>query len=559
MLFWFCFFIIAKLLKLQKRGWEVGPGYLFAKTTKLNRFINKVAFKFPRFWRVLFTIGIGFGFFAMVFTMIWLGINLHALITDPRPENAVVPFIPGVTVTGLPLLYMILPIAIIMFAHELAHGIAARIDRVTIKSSGVLAFILLFGAFVELDDEQAAKKSRLTRQRIFVAGSFMNMIIALFSLIFVQNMYQIGPGAYLYHVLDEGPSFGKLNPSEIIISVNGTPIKNQIHLSEVLDQFKPFDPVLFTVRNLDGSLENRTVTAGFNKTATFTFWNSILIFDGSITNGTLDDLKNNDQQILTLNSSLNVLNFTLLINPSSYNLSEVNLTAIFIDLQINASLEMFETSKVFLINYSNQLSNYELLSFQNLSTEVSHTANITQAAGYTLQDYVNNSNFMAFNFFFNDTMDFNLSIDLCKVYILTDSSKSYFGIITTYNVEDRELAVIFGPLAPHIYQTFTYLYMFSLAVGLINLLPIPPFDGDHLLISLFPRQKINAKDDLLNQGEESEIKDQKDEIIKSKEPWTWTKTIIWSIRGLAIFLFVSNIVLSLILFDIFTIFRGIFY
>ncbi len=558
LLFWFCFYLLGKLFKLEKRGWEIGPGYLFAKTTRLNRFINKVGKRFPRFWRVLFTIGIGFGFFAMIFTMIWLGINLYSLITAPKPENAVVPFIPGVTVTGLPLLYMILPIAIIMFAHELAHGVAARIDGVTVKSSGFLALILLFGAFVELDDQQAAKKKRQTRQRIYVAGSFINLIIALFSLIIVTNMYRVGEGSYLYLVEEDGPSYGILQPNEIIIQVNGTPIKDSAQLITILDQFKPFDPVNFTLEGQDGSISERIVIAAFNRSRTYCPWKDYLIKNGSDSSGALEDISASNQARLTLNSSNNYLNFSLLIDLSNFSLSLQDLAWLIIDLDLNAGLNNFDTSSVYLVNFTDPLHNYEIFSLQNLFSEVSLTGNISKIAGYNLTHYLNDSNFLELNFiFYNASSEFGVSVDLCKLYALTNQTDAIFGIWIGDYFVDRELAILFGPLAPHVYQTLFYLYMFSLAVGLINLLPIPPFDGDKLFTSLFDRDTPHSNTS--ESSKENANKNLNNRKPKMKEPWTWEKTFIWCIRGLAIFLFLANIILSLILFDIFTIFRGILY
>ncbi len=555
LLFWMCLYIIGKLLKLEKRGWEIAPGFLLAKTTRLNRFINKVAMRSPRFWRVLWTIGIGFGFFAMGFTMFWLGINLHALITAPQPENAIVPFIPGVTVTGLPLLYMIIPIAIIMLSHEIAHGIAARIDGVTVKSSGFLALIILFGAFVEFDEEQAAKKSRLTRQRIFVAGSFINLIIALFSLIIVTNMYAVGEGSYLYKVEENSPSYGILQPEEIIIGVNGVSITDSVQLDTFLDQFKPFDPVVFTTKSDVGTITNGTVITGFNRSKINNPWENLKIYNGTLVNGALENLTVNDQFRVTFNSSNNYLNFSFLINISTYGMDASNLTTLVVDLNINASLDNFNISKVVLVNFSSQNQPYEFFTLQNLSSENILTGNITRNAGFALEDYVNGSDILALNFAFNDSSEFEVSIDLCKLYMIDNQTSGYFGIWIGDYLVDRELALIFGPLAPHIHQTFFYLYMFSLAVGLINLLPIPPFDGDHLFVSLFKKQQpvLNEKN-ASNQSKNDESKNH-----KPKEPWTWRNTVIWSVRGLAIFLFLSNIILSLILFDIFSIFSGIFY
>jgi membrane-associated protease RseP (regulator of RpoE activity) len=556
LLFWFCFYVIAKLVKLEKRGWDVGPVWFMARTTRLNRFINRIALRFPRFWKVLMTIGIGFGFGGMVFTMVWLGINLYTLITAPAPENALVPFIPGVTVTGSILLYMILPIAIIMLGHEIAHGIAARIDGITVKSSGFLALFFLFGAFVEIDDEQASKKNRLTRQRIFAAGSFINLIIAMFSLIFIANMYKIGQGAYLYDVQKNGPSYDHLSPNEIIIQVNGTEIIDQWHLSGVLDQFKPFDPVLFTVKMENGTLVNRTVIPSFNHTAAYNPWSSLEIHQGTNLNGNISSLSKFDQAKIIFESIDEILNFSLIINVSNSIVPVKNFTALFVDLGIIANSSSFSQSVVFIINYSNFAANYGLFSLQNLLSGINVTGNITRTAGYALEDYFNASKCLALNFVFNSSSAFRIEMNLCKLYILTNRTESYFGITTTYNVEPRELALLFGPLAPHIQKMGNFLFSFSFAVGLINLLPIPPFDGDKLFVSLF--EKAKPESDIPDSSKKENDEESKSKPPKPKEPWTWKKTVIWSVRSVAIFLFISNIVLSIYLFNVFTLFSSFF-
>ncbi len=558
LLFWFCFYGLAKLLKLEKRGWEIGPGYFMARTTRLNRLINKIAKRFPRFWRVLWTIGIGFGFGAMIFGLIFLGFNLYALITAPQPENALVPFIPGVTVTGSVLLYMILPIAIIMLAHEIAHGIACRIGGVKVKSSGVLALIILFGAFVEPDDEQLATKSRVARQRIYAAGSFANLIVAFFAMLLLVNMYSVGNGAQLVRVVENSPSSGNLSANELILEVNGTQITYD-NLSINLDPFKPYDPVLFTVKTENGSIQNRTVIAGFDRSKiNYTSWELIQIHNGSLSNGSLISLSNYDLDILTLQSANGYLNFSLFINLTNENILPPKIIAFVIDLAIKANVTNFNSSQISLKSYQNITQNYQFFSSLDLFSGFNGSSAITQIAGYNLSHFINSynsSNYITLNFAFNNSIDFLIWMDLCRIYVIENDTDSYFGIVYKVNLIDRELAIILGPLAPHVYQMLLYLYIFSFAVGIINLLPIPPFDGDALFVSLFKSPKpVNTS----NSENKEKTEDSNSEEPKLKEPWTWKNTVIWSVRILAIFLFLSNIILSIINFNIFTLFSTIF-
>jgi membrane-associated protease RseP (regulator of RpoE activity) len=549
LLFWFCFWGIAKLLKLEKRGWEVGPGFFLAKTTRLNRFINKLANRFPRFWRVIWTLGIGFGFGMMIFGMVWLSINLYALITAPSPENALVPVIPGVTVSGTVLLYMIIPIAVIMLSHELAHGIAARIEKIKVKSSGILAFIVLFGAFVEPDEEQMPKIKRVSRQRIYAAGSFSNLVIAFFALILLVNMYHIGNEAHLAYVRDDGPSYGSLQPNELVLAINGTPVIYS-NLSLALDSYGPFEPVLFTTQAANGTIFNRTTVPGFDRSQiNDTPWIGLTVYSGLNISGNLSALRIPDQKLLILNSSNNLLNFTLTLNLSMTTIDLDNLTALAVDLGLNASENMLDVAKIFLLNSSNPLQNYELFSLQNLSHGIETTSGLSKAAGYDLKDFFNATNCLNLNFVFNHTSNFTLWLDLCRIYLIQNNTESYYGIGFGPYITDRALATIFGPLAPHVYQTLYYIVMFSFAVAIINLLPVPPFDGDKLFTALFDRDvSQNSAKEQQTEGDSTEEKPP-----KPKEPWTWTKTLIWGVRIFALSIFLGNIILSIINFNILTI------
>ena len=84
-------------------------------------------------------IGIIFGYFGLGFVMYYLTVNLIQLIIQPQITNVVAPLIPGVTVYGQPLLYVLISIGVIAVSHEFAHGIAARLDK--IRLSGCAAHI----------------------------------------------------------------------------------------------------------------------------------------------------------------------------------------------------------------------------------------------------------------------------------------------------------------------------------------------------------------------------------------------------------------------------------
>jgi hypothetical protein len=151
-LLWLIIYAIAQYLgveRLQQKGVEAGTPFFFMwKTQRLNAFLTRMGKKFPL---IFFNIGIVVGFGGMIFSFWMFGENLIKFFIEPAAAGGVVPIIPGVTITGLPLLYMLVGLAVAILTHEFAHGLASSRDNIPIKSSGLIAFLVLFGAFVEPD------------------------------------------------------------------------------------------------------------------------------------------------------------------------------------------------------------------------------------------------------------------------------------------------------------------------------------------------------------------------------------------------------------------------
>ncbi|MEM2916510.1 MAG: site-2 protease family protein [Candidatus Woesearchaeota archaeon] len=83
----------------------------------------------------------------------------------------------------VPFFYWIISIVFIMLVHESSHGIIARAHNVKIKSTG-FAFLgaiipIVPGAFVEIDENHLAKKSKFAQLSVFSAGPFANIVFGL--------------------------------------------------------------------------------------------------------------------------------------------------------------------------------------------------------------------------------------------------------------------------------------------------------------------------------------------------------------------------------------------
>ena len=89
---------------------------------------------------------------------------------------------PGSTIY-VPLGYGLISLATVLIVHEFSHGILSRVEKINIKSVGLLLFTILPGAFVEPDEEELVKSSRLSQLRVYAAGSMANIALAIVALL----------------------------------------------------------------------------------------------------------------------------------------------------------------------------------------------------------------------------------------------------------------------------------------------------------------------------------------------------------------------------------------
>jgi membrane-associated protease RseP (regulator of RpoE activity) len=230
---WILVYVLAQFIgfdKLNEKGFEANtPFFLLIKTERLNAFLTKWGKKFPRaFWNV----GIVVGFGGMLFGSYIFLDNFLKFFTRPAQAGGVVPIIPGVTITGLPLIYMLIGLAVTLITHEFAHGLASSRDDIPIKSSGLLFFYVIFGGFVEPDEETFNQVEPKSRMRLLAAGSFANLITGLIVFVLIANFNPIASiaynqpnGAYIYDTQADSPGAAALQIGDVIVGLNETTIE----------------------------------------------------------------------------------------------------------------------------------------------------------------------------------------------------------------------------------------------------------------------------------------------------------------------------------------------
>jgi membrane-associated protease RseP (regulator of RpoE activity) len=287
--------IVALLFKDRLKIDIEGP-VMMRRTKRLRDFIDSVAMKSPRSWRLIMNIGVPLSF---IFMAVIVGIIIYTLPTTfTNPQLQLV--LPGVDIPGSPVLiplgYGIIALMTVLVVHEFGHGIIARIEGVKIDSIGVLLLAVLPGAFVEPNEEDVQNSERIQKLRIYAAGSIFNMILAAISLIivlFISLMiigsvfigipgftipttdleihsfgYTItGPvfptfhnnGVEITSVVPNSPADGILPQGTIVQSVNGVDVSNINNYVAVLNQTKIGENISFQT-----TTGNYTIKAGVN-------------------------------------------------------------------------------------------------------------------------------------------------------------------------------------------------------------------------------------------------------------------------------------------------------
>lgn len=179
------FVILAIWAYFDRKNIEFKYIILLRKTKKGLKILDKIA-SFKRFWKVVGAIAIVSCFLMMVDGLRGIVIASFMIISGQIKESLgglVLP-VPSATPVfgpgfiGLPFLFWIIILPTILFPHEIAHGIMCRLEKIKIKSMGVILLLVLPGAFVEPDEDEIKKSRLITKLRIFSAGSFANLLVA---------------------------------------------------------------------------------------------------------------------------------------------------------------------------------------------------------------------------------------------------------------------------------------------------------------------------------------------------------------------------------------------
>ena len=236
--------------QLTDHGVEVNFPLLMWKTQRLRGFIDRLANRAPRFWKWYMNIGIVISTGFMILMAVALVYSLKTLLDTPTVSLIV----PGVEVPGspifIPLLSGLIALATVLIVHEFSHGILSRVEKINIKSIGLLLFAIIPGAFVEPDEEELNELSRPARMRIYVAGSMANLTLAAIAMIimmvissFIVPVVFEDDGVVINRLTSDGNAINHMSEGMVIRSINNLTVNDMASFQKATNTLKPNETV----------------------------------------------------------------------------------------------------------------------------------------------------------------------------------------------------------------------------------------------------------------------------------------------------------------------------
>ncbi|MBU6998080.1 MAG: site-2 protease family protein [Theionarchaea archaeon] len=239
-LLWLILAALVKKFNLEERGVTIVPLLFFmVRTKKFLHLMDALAQKAKSFWAGYSLVGVAVSVVGIPVSLGFFAWNAYKVLSAPQQATAVVPVIPGVTIKvtwGL-----IIGIIIIFFAHEFSHGIVARSENISLKSTGLLLLVVIPGAFVEPDEEEMKQKSVLSRVKVYSAGSMANFLVAAFFLVLLLSIPRIPDGVQIYETIPGTPADQIGLEGAIIYQMDGSAVDTYEQFSQELERYNPGD------------------------------------------------------------------------------------------------------------------------------------------------------------------------------------------------------------------------------------------------------------------------------------------------------------------------------
>ena len=249
--------IVAVLIYKYRHKFEVISKIFIVHKTKKGLSLMKHLSRYRTFWKIFSTIAIPVVVLGMIIVGQSLLMNLIKIFQGVGGQGVGL-LIPGVKIPGssffVPFWPGIIAIAVLAVVHEFSHGIVAAMEGIRLKSTGFGFLAILPLAFVELDEKQMEKKSKLVRLRILSAGPFANIvlwailsIVLLFAFAPILSNVVINDGLNITVVEKNTPAdLAGINVGDVVASLNNHSVKTISDFYTAIKDVKPGDNITLT-------------------------------------------------------------------------------------------------------------------------------------------------------------------------------------------------------------------------------------------------------------------------------------------------------------------------
>jgi len=284
LIYWFIVLILDRKGFLQRYNISSFGPILMIRTTrgeKLLERLSKGELK-ETFWRTYANIGTVLVVIAMIFMFVLVLLSAYATFTvQPEPTEFNEPrnwlLIPGLN-KFIPLCAWV-GFVVALVVHELSHAILSTVEKIKVKSMGLLVALIPIGAFAEPDSEQlfgekagkGEKKKVATareRTRILSAGITSNFVVAFIAFaLFFSILFAIQPVSdkvLFVHGVVEGSTAEKagIEPGMFITKVDGLKITNAT-IEEMDKAIGEKKEIIFDVLNKRGKQTEIIIEGGY--------------------------------------------------------------------------------------------------------------------------------------------------------------------------------------------------------------------------------------------------------------------------------------------------------
>jgi hypothetical protein len=184
-------------------------------------------------------------FMMQAFQILFAGSTMPGvapMLPTVNPEGEVGVAVPGYDIF-VPIIYALIAFTVLLFSHEFAHGVLARVYRIKLKSTGLLTFgIVPVGAFVEPDEKELEGRSSIQKMHVFAAGSFANVLVCAVSLIIMFSLSAFlvsSDGVLIAGLTDNSTAKGIIEKGDVIYSVNNITLNSSAGYKKAVAGYAP--------------------------------------------------------------------------------------------------------------------------------------------------------------------------------------------------------------------------------------------------------------------------------------------------------------------------------